>query len=108
MKKFSGKCEMALNSSQKLVLYGRVLMYLFLMHVKILKSCMTSMKGILHNYKKYYKIQDLRNRKHFSVLIYSCINTRGNSTQFRVFPISMTVDITVYQHRKMFYYFFII
>jgi hypothetical protein len=52
-------------------------------------------------------------------LIYSYINTRGNwensklcentppfgrrvSTQFLVFPISMSVDITVYQHGKCF------
>ena len=69
---------------------------------------MTSMKGILHNCKKYNKIQDLRNIKHFSVLIYSYIDTCGNSTQFQVFPISTSVDVTVYQHGKMFYNFFII
>ena len=62
----------------------------------------------------YYKT----NIKHFSVLIYSYINTRGNwedsklcentppfgrrvSTQFLVFPISTRVDITVY-HGKCF------
>ena len=60
-----------------------------------------------------------RNIKHFSVLIYSYINTRENwknsklyentppcgrrvSTQFLVFPISTRVDITVYQHGKCF------
>ena len=58
------------------------------------------------------------------MLIYSYINTSGNwkneklcgnttpekwsvFTQFRVFPISTSVDITVYQHGKMFYNFFI-
>ena len=63
----------------------------------------------------YYKT----NIKHFSVLIWSYINTRGNwensklcentppfgrrvSTQFLVFPISTRVDITVYQHGKCF------
>ena len=67
----------------------------------------------------------LRNIKHFSMLIYSYINTSGNwkneklcgnttpegrivFTQFRVFPISTSVDITLYQHGKMFYIFFII
>ena len=47
--------------------------------------------------------------KHFSVLIYSYINTCGNweigrrvSTQFLVFPIPTRVDITVYQHGKCF------
>ena len=55
--------------------------------------------------------------KTFSVLIYSYINTSGNweneklcgnttpegrsvFTQFRVFPISTSVDITVYQYGK--------
>ena len=63
--------------------------------------------------------------KTFSVLIYSYINTSenwkneklcGNTksagrsifTQFRVFPIFASVDITVYQHGKMFYLSFII
>ena len=63
----------------------------------------------------YYK----RNIKHFSVLIYSYINTRENwknsklcentppcecrvSRQFLVFPISTRVYITVYQHGKCF------
>ena len=57
--------------------------------------------------------------KTFSVLIYSYINTGGNweneklcgnttsegrsvFTQFRVFPISTSVDITIYQYRKNF------
>ena len=61
--------------------------------------------------------------KTFSVLIYSYINTSGNwkneklcgnttpagrsvFTQFRVFPIFTSVDITVYQHRKNVLYFF--
>ena len=63
--------------------------------------------------------------KTFSVLIYSYINTSGNwkneklcgnttpagrsvFTQFRVFPIFTSVDITVYQYGKMFYISFII
>jgi hypothetical protein len=58
----------------------------------------------------------LNKYKTFSVLIYNYINTSGNweneklcgFTQFRVFPISTSVDITVYQNGKMFYIFFII
>ena len=61
--------------------------------------------------------------KTFSVLIYSYINTSGNweneklcgnstpegrsvFTQFRVFPISKSVDITIYQYGKKFYLFY--
>jgi hypothetical protein len=61
--------------------------------------------------------------KTFSVLIYSYINTSGNSeneklcgnttpegrsvfTQFRVFPISTSVDITIYQYGKKVLYLF--
>jgi hypothetical protein len=61
--------------------------------------------------------------KTFSVLIYSYINTSGNweneklcgnttpegrsvFTQFRVFPISTSVDITVYQYGKNVLYLF--
>ena len=61
--------------------------------------------------------------KTFSVLIYSYINTSGNwkneklcgnttpagrsvFTQFRVFPIFTSVDITVYQYGKNVLYFF--
>ena len=63
---------------------------------------------------RIYKCYIIKNKyKTFSVLIYSYINTRGNwensklcentvSTQFRVFPISTRVDITVYQHGKCF------
>ncbi len=60
--------------------------------------------------------------KTFSVLIYSYINTSGNwkneklcgnttpegrsvFTQFRVFPIFPSVDITIYQHGKCFIFF---
>ena len=63
--------------------------------------------------------------KTFSVLIYSYINTSGNweneklcgnttpegrsvFTQFRVFPISTSVDITVYQYGKNVLYLFYI
>ena len=60
--------------------------------------------------------------KTFSVLIYSYINTSGNwenekfvwkhdasvFIQFRVFPISTSVDITIYQYGKKFYICFII
>jgi hypothetical protein len=69
----------------------------------------------LYFFVLYYKT----NIKLFSVLIYSYINTRGNwensklfgntppfgrrvSTQFLVLPISIRVDITVYQHGKCF------
>jgi hypothetical protein len=61
--------------------------------------------------------------KTFSVLIYSYTNTSGNweneklcgnstpegqsvFTQFRVFPISKSVDITIYQYGKKFYLFY--
>ena len=61
--------------------------------------------------------------KTFSVLIYSYINTSGNwkneklcgnttpagrsvFTQFRVFPVFTSVDITVYQYEKNVLYFF--
>ena len=48
--------------------------------------------------------------KTFSVLIYSYINTtpagRSVFTQFRVFPIFTSVDITVYQYEKNVLYFF--
>ena len=61
--------------------------------------------------------------KTFSVLIYSYLNTSGNweneklcgnttpegrsvFTQFRVFPISTSVDITVYQYGKNVLYLF--
>ena len=64
----------------------------------------------------------IKKYKTFSVLIYSYINTSGNweneklcgnttpegrsvFTQFRVFPISTSVDITEYQHGKCFIYF---
>ena len=65
----------------------------------------------------------LKKYKTFSVLIYSYINTSGNwkneklcgnttpagrsvFTQFRVFPIFTSVDITVYQYGKNVLYFF--
>ena len=65
----------------------------------------------------------LKKYKTFSVLIYSYINTSGNwknkklcgnttpagrsvFTQFRVFPIFTSVDITVYQYEKNVLYFF--
>jgi hypothetical protein len=69
-----------------------------------------------YNCMESAKKQMLFNKyKTFSVLIYSYINTSGNweneklcgntmpegrsvFTQFRVFPISTRVDITVYQH----------
>ena len=68
---------------------------------------------------KFFVLYYKRNIKHFSVLIYSYINTRENwknsklcentppcgrrvSTQFLVFPIFTRVDITVYQHGKCF------
>ena len=65
----------------------------------------------------------LKKYKTFSVLIYSYINTSGNwkneklcgnttpagrsvFTQFRVFPVFTSVDITVYQYGKNVLYFF--
>ena len=67
----------------------------------------------------------IKKYKAFSVLIYSYINTSGNwkneklcgnttpagrsvfiFTQFRVFPIFTSVDITVYQYGKNVLYFF--
>ena len=65
----------------------------------------------------------LKKYKTFSVLIYSYINMSGNwknsklrgntmpagrsvFTQFRVFPIFTSVDITVYQYGKNVLYFF--
>ena len=65
----------------------------------------------------------IKKYKTFSVLIYSYINTSGNwkneklcgnttpagrsvFTQFRVFPIFTSVDITVYQYGKNVLYFF--
>ncbi len=64
----------------------------------------------------------LKKYKTFSVLIYSYINTSGNwkneklcgnttpegrsvFTQFRVFPIFTSVDITIYQQGKCFIFF---
>ena len=76
------------------------------------------------NINALHLILNLRNIKHFSVLIYSYVNTSGSwnneklcgnttpegrsvFTQFRVLPIFTSVDITLYQHGKMFYVFFI-
>ena len=72
----------------------------------------------------YFQIHFIfKKYKTFSVLIYSYINTSGNwkneklcgnatpagwsvFTQFRVFPIFTSVDITVYQYGKNVLYFF--
>ena len=68
-----------------------------------------------HSYKNSTKKVIFKKYKTFSVLIYSYINTSGNwkneklcgnttpagrsvFTQFRVFPIFTSVDITVYQY----------
>ena len=62
-------------------------------------------------------VSKINKYKTFSVLIYSYVNTSGNwenrrncvgsvFTQFRVFPISSSVDITVYQYGKIFLYLF--
>ena len=77
--------------------------------------------------KKWRKIKwticIFKKYKTFSVLIYSYINTSGNwkneklcgnttpagrsvFTQFRVFPVFTSVDITVYQYGKNVLYFF--
>ena len=72
---------------------------------------------------RLWKPCTLKKYKTFSVLIYSYINTSGNwkneklcgnttpagrsvFTQFRVFSIFTSVDITVYQHGKNVLYFF--
>ena len=71
----------------------------------------------------WFKCVIFKKYKTFSVLIYSYINTSGNwkneklcgnttpagrsvFTQFRVFPIFTSVDITVYQYGKNVLYFF--
>ena len=63
----------------------------------------------------YIVAMTFKKYKTFSVLIYSYINTSGNwkneklcgnFTQFRVFPIFTSVDITVYQYGKNVLYFF--
>ena len=71
----------------------------------------------------FYTCFRFKKYKTFSVLIYSYINTSGNwkneklcghttpagrsvFTQFRVFPIFTSVDITVYQYGKNVSYFF--
>ena len=76
--------------------------------------------AIFPSSKKQYTVKKY---KTFSVLIYSYINTSGNwkneklcgnttpagrsvFTQFRVFPIFTSVDITVYQYGKNVLYFF--
>ncbi len=83
--------------------------------------------GIIINIYKYinYILNNIfifKKYKTFSVLIYSYINTSGNwkneklcgdttpegrsvFTQFRVFPIFTSVDITIYQHGKCFIFF---
>ena len=74
-------------------------------------------------FRNYTSIVLFKKYKTFSVLIYSYINTSGNwkneklcgnttpagrsvFTQFRVFPIFTSVDITVYQYGKNVLYFF--
>ena len=76
-----------------------------------------------HRHKNSTKEVIFKKYKTFSVLIYSYINTSGNwkneklcrnttpagrsvFTQFRVFPVFMSVDITVYQYEKNVLYFF--
>ena len=76
--------------------------------------CLNCIRCLGLTFKKY---------KTFSVLIYSYINTSGNwkneklcgnttpagrsvLTQFRVFPVFTSVDITVYQYGKNVLYFF--
>ena len=76
-----------------------------------------------HSYKNFTKEVIFKKYKTFPVLIYSYINTSGNwkneklcgnttpagrsvFTQFRVFPIFTSVDITVYQYGKDVLYFF--
>ena len=76
-----------------------------------------------YNHSNPTSVSYLRNIKHFPCFIYSYINTSGNwkneklcgnttpagrsvFTQFRVFPIFTSVDITVYQYGKNVLYFF--
>ena len=76
-----------------------------------------------HSNKNSTKEVIFKKYKTFSVLIYSYINTSGNweneklcgnttpaersvFTQFRVFLVFMSVDITVYQYGKNVLYFF--
>ena len=78
-----------------------------------------------HNFEffQFSRVLIFKKYKTFSVLIYSYINTSGNwkneklcgnttpagrsvFTQFRVFPIFTSVDITVYQYGKNVLYFF--
>ena len=79
--------------------------------------------SILLSLKTIGKRVKFKKYKTFSMLIYSYINTSGNwkneqlcgnttpagrsvFTQFRVFPIFTSVDITVYQYGKNVLYFF--
>ena len=78
-----------------------------------------------HNFEffQFSRVLIFKKYKTFSVLIYSYINTSGNwkneklcgnttpagrsvFTQFRIFPIFTSVDITVYQYGKNVLYFF--
>ena len=85
----------------------------YLLHLAVAMSCQ-------HVHEKCFMFKKY---KTFSVLIYSYINTSGNwkneklcgnttpagrsvFTQFRVFPIFTSVDITVYQYGKNVLYFF--
>ena len=83
--------------------------------MKIINVTNPLISVIFKKFKKY---------KTVFVLIYSYVNTSGNwenekfcgnmpagrsvFTQFRVFPIFTSVDITVYQYEKKFYISFII
>ena len=86
---------------------------------RIPKFCSVIHETILHIISRLIS----KKYKTFSVLIYSYINTSGNwkneklcgnttpagrsvFTQFRVFPIFKSVDITVYQYGKNVLYFF--
>ena len=89
------------------------------------RNCVKTLRpaGVVfpHNFSPLVLI--FKKYKTFSVLIYSYINTSGNwkneklcgnttptgrsvFTQFRVFPIFTSVDITVYQYGKNVLYFF--
>ena len=69
---------------------------------------------LINNLERIYLI--VNKYKTFSVLIYSYINTSGIGKttpegrsvfiQFRVFPTSTSVDITIYQYGKNVLYFF--
>ena len=95
---------MSLSHISGNVITGREGSY-FCVLLTALPTLVTLVGDIQVIFKKY---------KTFSVLIYSYINASGNwkskklcgNTQFRVFPIFTSVDVTVYQYGKNVLYFY--